>query len=115
MRNPIRYAILDHAAEDSNLWELPWPTVAGNVEIHRQRTVDEVRPWLVELIRSGHVEVYRLDDLNSPTLTERDALAVVNDDANWAPSTAEAAYGVSSTESGDRGYQIEHDSRPPAG
>ncbi len=44
MTNPIRYAILDDASDEANLWELPWNAINENgVEIHPRRTVEEVR------------------------------------------------------------------------
>ena len=110
MPNAIRYAILDHAGDDANLWELPWSLSdhvgGGTVEIHPPRTVDEVRPHLIDLVREGHVELYRMNDPRGPKLSLDEALAVVADDTNWYPPT-ETAYCVITTDSGDREYEIE--------
>src|SRR3954451_6645140 len=108
MPNAIRYAILDHAGDDAMLWELPWPlsqSVGGEtVELHPRWTVDEVRPVLVDLLREGHVELYRFGEADGPTLALEESIAAVASDANWDPAMAETAYCVITTESGDREY-----------
>jgi hypothetical protein len=106
MANPVRYAILDSATDSSPLWELPWPlshaTDEGPVEIHPRRTMKEIRPVLVELLREGHVEIYPYREPEASALPLDDALAAISVDANWNPETTQEDYGVTLTESGER-------------
>jgi hypothetical protein len=106
--NPIRYAILDDASDEANLWELPWNAINENgVEIHPRRTVEEVRPWLIDLVRDGHVVIFRMDEPDAPNLELDEALAVIADEDNWDPARAQTVYGVITTESGDREHELE--------
>jgi hypothetical protein len=77
MPRSIRYAILDMASEDTLLYHLPWALSVEGAELHPRRTVAEVKPHLVALLREGHVEMYRLDEGAQPFLTLDDALAAV--------------------------------------
>jgi hypothetical protein len=111
--SPIRYAILDHASDDCPLWEISWglqQSIDGHlVEIHPRLPVQEVMPHLLDLLREGHVEVYRYDEPQEPSLSLEHALAVTADAANWDPATAKPPYGVVTTESGDREFRIEYE------
>ena len=115
--HPIRYAILDHASDEASLWELPWQLIdhidGRDVERHTPRTVTEVLPHLLDLIREGHVEIFRLADSQGPSLPLAEALAVASDEANWDPSTATDHYGVITTESGNRECETEHNAAQP--
>jgi hypothetical protein len=105
--HPIRYAILDHASDEANLWELPWSLSVSGVEVHPRRTMDEVRPWLVELLREGHVEMWLESDGNVVELDLDDALAATAQDDNWDPKSAHEVYLLHTTESGDAEFLLE--------
>jgi len=111
--DPIRYAILDHASEDSPIWELAWSLnqiVGGRtVELHPRLPVKDVQPHLLDLLRERHVEVYPLEDPSGPSLSLEDALVVASDEANWDAATAKTRYGVVLTESGEREYRAEYE------
>lgn len=108
----LRSCHADHASDDAMLWELPWSvshvTDGHEVEIHPQRSVDEIRPQLLDLLRDGHVEIYPTGDPPGLRLSLDEALAVVADDRNWTPGTGHPAYYcVITTETGDREYEVE--------
>ena len=67
---------------------------------------------LIDLLRrEGHVELYRFGDAGGPTLTLEESLAAVASDTSCEPATAGTAYCVITTESGDREYEVERDTR----
>jgi hypothetical protein len=84
-------------------------TDGEEVQVHPSRSVAEVRPVLTELLRQGHVELYRMDDPQGPTLPLDEALAAVVDDSHWQPGAIEKAYCVVITESGEREYRVEYE------
>jgi hypothetical protein len=112
VRNAARYALLDAAADESPLWDVRLGLIdhidGEPVETHRPMTVEDLRPELEALLRSGHVE---LDDMTDPAhrlLPLTDALAVIADDRNWFSPMAlgedeerETIYALITTEAGD--------------
>ena len=65
---PIRWCIVEDADDEALLRELPWRhTVYDGRLFERERqgrperTVAEVRPELIALIREGHVELYKME------------------------------------------------------
>jgi hypothetical protein len=112
MKNSARYAILDHAADEAALWDVPLGLsdhIDGElVETHRPMTVEDLRPELEGLLRSGHVEVYEMSDPSNRLLSLADALVVIADDRNWfSPLTLredegrEIIYALVTTDAGD--------------
>jgi hypothetical protein len=85
----VRYGILHDAIDEAALYELTWRSTSHigrqTIEHHPERTIDEVRPELVELLRQGFVEMYETTDPESALDLER-ALSVAADDASWAPA-----------------------------
>ena len=70
-----------------------------------RRTVAEVRPELIALIREGHVELYKMERSPNESIAvdPEAALAVVADDANWnvpAESGRDVVYALRLTASG---------------
>ena len=111
MTHPIRYAVLDHAADQAALWHLTdsvrtWRT-DGVVEVRPPRTVDDIRPHLEDLLREGHVELFLFQEPESPALRLQEALAAVADDSNWDSETADTWYGVITTDSGVQRLRVE--------
>jgi hypothetical protein len=115
MPHPIRLAILDSAADEANLWEFAvadeYGHPGGEVEIHPRRTVEEVMPHLLDLLREGHVEIYHCDDPQGPTLSLEEAVTAASGEANWEPATAKAPYCLAITESGEREYAVEYEAQ----
>jgi hypothetical protein len=109
----VRLAILDDAFDEAPLWELQWGlemiTDGEKVQVHPLRSMDEMRPVLAELLREGHVELYRMDDPQGPTLSLDQALAAVAVDAHWQPGAIAEAYCVVITASGEDQYRVEHE------
>jgi hypothetical protein len=109
----IRYAVLDHAGDDAALWELPLALHQDVddrlIEAHPRRTVEQVMPHLLDLLREGHVEMYPYDDPNRTRLSLEVALAAASDPSNWDPAAAKLRCGVITTESGDDEYETERD------
>jgi hypothetical protein len=113
MADLVRYAVLDHASDDAPLWELPLAIhqAAGDqmIEVHPRRTVEQVMPHLLDLLREGHVEMYPYDDPNGTCLSLEVALAAASDPSNWDPAAAKLRCGVITTQSGDDEYETERD------
>lgn len=114
MANQIRYGILDDATDESWLWELTLRSTTHigrrTIENHPERTIDQVRPELVELLRQGFVELYEETGSSTSALDPSTAVAVVADDANWltpAESGRDAFYSVVLREVGDEEFQRE--------
>lgn len=88
MDHAARYQLLDHATDESPLWDtragITTRTADGRViERHRERTPEELRPELESLLRDGHVELYEMTDPEQHVLDLSEALAVIADDHNW--------------------------------
>jgi hypothetical protein len=109
----VLLAILDSAFDEAPIWELLWEmtmvTDGKEIQVHPPRSVGEVRPVLIQLLREGHVELYRMDDPQAPALSFDQALAVLADDSHWQPGAMAEAYGVVSTESGEDRYRAEYE------
>jgi hypothetical protein len=105
--HPIRYALLEHASDEANLWELPWSLSVSQVEVHPRRTMEEVRPWLVELLSDGHLGMWLESDGHVVALDLDEALAAIAEDENWDPKSAHGVYLLHTTESGDAEFRIE--------
>ena len=114
---PIRWCIVEDADDEAPLRELTWRhTVLDGRPCERERqgrperTVAEVRPELIALIREGHVELYKMErSPNESIAVEPEAaLAVVADDANWnvpAESGRDVVYALRLTASGEQEAQ----------
>jgi hypothetical protein len=102
-----RYAALMRAREAATMWELPWPEyeVQGGeqTEVFAKRSVEEMQPILIELLRRGHVQLYQLGDSGRAMLDLDAALEAASNIANWNPDEPESvAYILTTTESGER-------------
>jgi hypothetical protein len=121
-----RYQLLDHATDDSPLWDtrLGITTHAADgrvIERHRRRTPEELRPELESLLRGGHVELYEMTDPEQHVLDLTEALAVIADDHSWyspialdEPEARETIYALSLTESGGEQFRLERERADPS-
>ena len=94
---PIRWCLLEDADDEALLRALTYAHTVNDgrlIERPRQwrpeRTVAEIRPELIALIREGHVELYKVElykiprsPIESIAVDPETALAVVADDSNW--------------------------------
>jgi hypothetical protein len=114
---PIRWCLLEDADDEALLRAVTYAHTVNDgrlVERPRQwrpeRTVTEIRPELIALIREGHVELYKMErSPNEPIPVDPEAaLAVVADDANWdfpAESGRDVGYVLRLTASGEQEAQ----------
>lgn len=132
---PIRWCLVEDADDEALLRDLTWGhTVNDGRLIERERagrperTVAEIRPELIALIREGHVELYKMErslvrvgrrggrrlvENKSIAVDPEAALAVVADDANWnvpnwnvpAESGRDVMYALRLTVSGEQEAQ----------
>ena len=114
---PIRWCLLEDADDEELLRALtyahtvndgrPW---GGTRRWRPERTVAEIRPELIALIREGHVELYKRERSPNESIAvdPEAALAVVADDANWnvpAESGRDVVYALRLTASGEQEAQ----------
>jgi hypothetical protein len=119
-----RYQLLDYANDDSFLWDVRLPLTiihrseGWEVSRHQERSVEELRPELEELLRAGHLELYEATGRDAPrTLSLDEAIAVAADDRNWYTEKAlgepydghRSIYGLSLTQTGEGEYQQEQE------
>ena len=114
---PIRWCIVEDADDEAWLRELTWrhTVLDGRLcervrQARPERTVAEVRPELIALIREGHVALYKKkrSPNESIAVDPGAALAVVADDANWdlpAESGRDVGYVLRLTASGEQEAQ----------
>jgi len=111
---PTHYVVLNLAIDESSLWALTWGAHtydrAGKlVEILPRLARDDARAALRDLVASYTVELYEQASLR--TLPLPDALAAIDDDANWlvpAESGREIWYAVVVSETGYETYNQAH-------
>jgi hypothetical protein len=121
MDHSIRYQLLDHATDESALWDARFgiEEVAADgrtVSRHRQRKPNELRPGLAELLRQGHVQLFELTDPESRVLSLDEALAAIADDKNWYSPDSRGdrearptIYALLLTESGEAEFRQEYE------
>jgi hypothetical protein len=121
-----RYQLLDHATDNSPLWDTrrgikEHRADGTQVELHRDRSPEELRPELERLLRDGHVELCVATDPQFLTLSLDEALAVIRDERNWytpidlgEPEGREVIYELSLTESGGEEFRMEQNRRAPS-
>ena len=114
---PIRWCLLEDADDEELLRALAYAhTVNDGRLVFRERrwrperTVAEIRPDLIALIREGHVALYleKRSPNESIAVDPEAALAVVADDANWdfpAESGRDVGYALRLTASGKQEAQ----------
>src|SRR2546423_12230274 len=83
-----RYQLLDHATDETPLWDCRshievHPQEGEPYTLHRDRTPADLRPELERLLKTGHVELYDMNDFEKASLSLDDALAVIADDHDW--------------------------------
>jgi hypothetical protein len=114
MSTSHRYALLDHASTDTFLWHMTGGVIEDGTQVHQDATIEGRRPYLEELLRAGHVELYEVTEPQYRRLSLVDALQVIDDDLNWIPpgehdEPAPVIYGVVTTDSGDEDFRRERD------
>jgi len=119
-----RYQLLDYANEEGFLSDdrLPLTIIyrgeGRRIDRHQERSVEELRAELEELLRAGHLELYEATGRDAPrTLSLDEALAVAADDRNWYTDKAlgepadehRPIYGLFLTDSGEEEHQQEQE------
>ena len=109
---PIRWCLLEDADDEALLRALTYAhTALDGRPVFRERrwrpdrTVAEIQPELIALIREGHVALYleKRSPNESIAVDPEAALAVVADDANW--KRRDVQYALRLTASGEQEAQ----------
>jgi hypothetical protein len=114
-----RYQLLDHATDESPLWDVRKgiTTITANeqrIDRHGDRKPEELRPELERLVLERHVEIYEATDPNHRVLSLDEALSAIADDRNWyspsdlgEPDRRETIYALYLTETGGEEFRKE--------
>ena len=120
MDHAARYQLLDHATDESPLWDARHgiATIVADgsrIERHRDRTSAELRPELERLVRDRHVELYEMNDRAHRVLGIDEALGVIADETNWhspnelgASNKRDTIYALYLTDSGGKEFRQEY-------
>ena len=105
----VKYQLLDHATEESPLWDVRRgiTTFGGEVVYldHRDRRPDELLPELERLLREGHLGLYEMAD-SERVMTLEESIAAIREERHWyfsppdPPSDKPVGYCLFITDSG---------------
>jgi hypothetical protein len=114
-----RYQILDHATDESPLWDIKFgitilTTDGRRIKRHSKREPEELRPELKRLLHEGHIQLYEMTAPDNRLLTMEEALAVIKEDVNWysphdlgEDEKRETIYSLTLTDTGHRQFRDE--------